>query len=141
MSCEISLGPLIINVVSRISDSSDYWDANWVVVDICYSLKGMIDVTINGTQIHLSDLNLWLVQLLNLDQTLIGNADLNCMDENLTIKMSINKTGNLKVEVTIRNQPYIDQCRFTFDSDQSQIRPLIASLNRMFEEFPLRGTR
>ena len=78
---------------------TEYWDGNWLRVTVHCGSQGA-SVWANGPIIHLSEIQSWLTSLEQMNQTLKGKADLECMQPELSIDMTIlDQLGHLKIAI------------------------------------------
>ena len=72
----ITCGILKIWILSRqFPDATDFWDGNWLNVIAHCSDQGS-NVTVNGSILHLREIETWFDELLKMDESLTGNAEL-----------------------------------------------------------------
>jgi hypothetical protein len=121
-------------------DAADYWDGNWLHVTAhCGGIGASVFVT--GAIIHLSELDLWLVESEELLKNLNGEANLACMEPNLSVTLKSGSLGHLAMEVSI-TPDHMSQCHwFQFDIDQSYLPPLVKQCQSILEAYPIKGSR
>lgn len=81
-------------------DLHDYWDGNWLRVTVHCGAKGA-SVWASGSIIHLSELHGWLISIRNMNDTLSGEANLECMEPELSVSIKAKKHGHIAMEVHI----------------------------------------
>ncbi|MDM8556099.1 hypothetical protein QUF75_15350 [Desulfococcaceae bacterium HSG7] len=136
---DISLSGLKIWIAGRqFEGSTDFWDANWLVVTArCSSYFS--EVLTQGPIIHLSELELWMAELLKLNETICGEAVLNCMEPELSSSIRLNKNGSGTLTVFITPDNINEHHRFTFAVDQSYLPSLIRELQTVLTKYPIKG--
>ncbi|MDM8556154.1 hypothetical protein QUF75_15625 [Desulfococcaceae bacterium HSG7] len=137
---DISLSGLKIWISGRqFEDSTDFQDANWLVVTArCSSYFS--EVLTQGPIIHLSELELWMAELLKLNETICGEADLNCMEPELSASIRLDKNGSGTLTVFITPDNMNEQHRFTFAIVQSYLPSLIRELQTVLTKYPIKGS-
>ncbi|MCP4546590.1 MAG: hypothetical protein GY835_09020 [bacterium] len=71
-------------------------------------------------------------------RTLSGTAELGCIEPYLKARIELEDgAGNLVVEIT--PDYLMQQHRFTFEVDQSYLPELIRGLERLLQQYPIRG--
>lgn len=135
----IRLGDLQIWIHGRqFPDCDDYWDGNWLRVTARCRAQGA-EVWTAGPILHLGDLVRWLEALEELNKTLTGRADLISLEPELLVKISVDITGQLLIEVEITPDHMGQKHWFQSEADQTYLRPLIANCQRILKDFPVRG--
>ncbi len=136
---DISLSGLKIWISGRqFEDSTDFWDANWLVIT-AHCSSYFSEVIIQGPIIHLSELELWMSELQKLNETIRGEADLNCMEPELSASIRLDKNGSGALTVFITPDNMNEQHRFTFAVDQSYLPSLIRELQTVLTKYPIKG--
>ena len=120
------------------SDSNDYWDGNWLIATARCSAPGST-VTVQGPFIHLSELQRWNDDLVAMNQTLNGKANLHCMEPYLKIDLKMQKTGAIEGELCITPDNHEQFHSVKLHIDQSYLLGLICQLKQLFERYPQRG--
>lgn len=117
---------------------TDFWDGNWLQVTVDCTSKGA-EVTINGPLIHLSELEAWLTAAEKLHTTMIGEANLDCMEPELKVKLVGNKLGKIFMTVDITPDNVFQQHIFRSEIDQSYLPELIAECRGILASYPIRS--
>ena len=134
----ISCGILKIWILSRqFPDATDYWDGNWLNVIAHCSDKGAA-VTVSGSIIHLREIATLRAELLNMDESLKGSAEMPTIEPNLHLKLDCNHLGHIAGECHITPDHMTQSHSFDFDLDQSYLKHLIRQCDRVLEEYPVR---
>ncbi len=116
----------------------DYWDGNWLLVTVeCSSHDA--EVTVGGPIIHLSELKAWADAANKMQNTLSGEANLECMEPNLAVKLAIDKSGHIMMTVDISPDHLLQEHRFRFEIDQSYLPELVRSFRSVLDAYPVRS--
>lgn len=135
----IKIAGLAIWIHSRqFPDSKDYWDVNWLNVTVRCGAKGA-SVLVNGSIIHLSEISHFLSGVEKLYKTLKGQAELACMEPELSIELEAENHGHIKMSVSITPDHLNQQHNFVFELDQSFLPTLIANCKSTLDEYPVIG--
>lgn len=119
-------------------ESDEYWDGNWLdVIARCSSNSSMVQAA--GAFVHLSELHDFLEGCKEIYDTLSGVAKLECMEPNLGLKIEMEKTGHLQLTVSITPDNLTEDHSFLFALDQSHLPPLIKSLEKIFDLYPIQN--
>ena len=119
-------------------ESDDYWDGNWINVTAHCGAKGA-DVWISGSIIHLPEIKRWVNACENMHATLSGEANLECMEPWLSIKLVMRELGQISMEVSITPDLAAQEHRFEFDIDQSYLPELVKECRRVIARHPIRN--
>jgi len=89
----------------QFEESQDYWDGNWIrATALC--ARGGVSVQADGPFLHLSELAKFLNELVELNDTLQGEAVLSCMEPNLGVKLSVTDSlGHINAEIELTPDP------------------------------------
>jgi hypothetical protein len=137
-SPDIEIGTLYFWIHNRqFPDAKDFWDGNWVNTTVYCSAKGA-NVWVEGPILHLSELKKWTDDCQKMYDSLSGGAELNCMEPHLYIKMSIDKTGQIEMQVDITADNLCQMHKFKFSIDQSYLPRMIGKSKEVLDKFPLR---
>jgi hypothetical protein len=122
---------------TRPSDT-DYWDGNWLNADVTAHVGGF-RARVSGN-VRSEEFVAFRKQIVSLDQSLRGEASFATMENWLTLRLRGDGRGHIEVELGILDRPGIGN-RLTgrLDLDQSCLSPLLRQLDRVIEEFPVRG--
>jgi hypothetical protein len=100
-SPDLKLEGLQIWIHSRqFPDAEDYWDGNWLKVTAHCGASGA-SVFTNGSIIHLPELERWCTQAEALMTSSGGEANLECLEPNLAVRLKGNSLGHINMEVSI----------------------------------------
>lgn len=137
---DISLAGLKLWVAGRqFEHSTDFWDANWLVVTVQCS-SSYSNVAAQGPIIHLSEIEQWISELQKLSKRLAGEARLNCMETELNVKMTLDgRTGAGSLRVCITPDYLTERHEFIFPIDQSYLPKLIGELQNILKQYPITG--
>jgi hypothetical protein len=122
-------------------DSTEYWDANWIVVRVRAEGQRAV-VQLCDPCIHLPELAAWLQACTCMDAGESDEAVLPTMEPYLQV--TIDRTGDFgglvaNVKVTPDNISQFHEFRYPIDP--SYIRLLMDSLHRVLARYPVRGLR
>jgi len=117
--------------------SDDYWDGNWLNVTVHCGAPGA-DVWASGSIVHLTELAQWKHDCETLNRTLEGQANLECMEPNLAVRITSKRGGQLDMEVEVTPDRLTQNHTFRFEIDQSFLPTLAERLRKILESFPLR---
>lgn len=136
---DISVAALKIWTHNRqFPDSDDYWDGNWINSSAQMSANGAT-VEVIAPFIHLGELKRWYGQLLDLNKSLSGEANLEPMEPDLSVSMKAESLGHITVNVNMTPDNISQKHWFEFEIDQSYIPKLIGDLEAVLSKFPIRG--
>ena len=136
-SPDIEVGALCFWIHGRqFPTAEDYWDANWVQATVHCGGEGA-NVWVSGPILHLSELKRWVADCEALHHTLAGRADLKCLEPNLAVQMTMTKTGQIDVQVSITADNVRQAHHFKFTIDQSYLPRLIQGCRAVLEKFPI----
>ena len=119
--------------------SGEYWDDNWLTVDICVRAGGFRGKA--AATIITSELTKFLSELRPLYETLNGSAQFETMEEQLSLRLIGDGKGHVELRGKVADQPGIgNSLNFTLQFDQSQLGASIRELERVALQFPERVT-
>jgi hypothetical protein len=119
-------------------ESSDYWDGNCLLVTAeCASLGAVVRV--RGPIIHLSELARWADLAETVYSSLIGEANLECMEPELSVKLAVDKLGHVLMTVNITPDHLAQNHSFSFELDQSYIPILIRECRTVLDCYPIKA--
>lgn len=119
-------------------DSTEYWDANWVVVRIVCVGHGS-KVKFRDPCIHLPELQGWLTGCIALESKSADKAELPTMEPYLQVVIDRSGVaGGLVAAVTLIPDDIESPREFRFPIELSDVRTLIESLQRVLKRFPIR---
>jgi len=122
----------------QFSDSTDYWDGNWLRIT-AFCKYGESQVRVHGYVIHLSEIAALLRGCESLSETLTGRTGLDSMEQNLKLELVAKKLGRVAVDIQITPEPMRESHRFRDEIDQTYLPSIIAACARILEKYPLRG--
>lgn len=119
-------------------ESSDYWDGNWLVVTAeCASLGAIVRV--HGPIIHLPELARWADMAETVHSSLSGEANLECMEPELSVKLAIDKLGHVLMTVNITPDHLAQNHCFSFELDQTDLPNLIRECRTVLDCYPIKA--
>ena len=137
---DIALSGLQIWVHNRqFPDLVDYWDANWINVNVHCGGQGA-SVWVNGNIIHLSEIFGFLQGAEQLFKELNGKAELHCMEPYLLVELEAKKHGQIEMTVNITPDNLSQKHEFLFNIDQSYLPNLILECKEVLEKYPIKGS-
>ncbi len=137
---DISVAGLKIRIAGRqFEHSTDFWDANWLVITVQCS-SSCSNVVTQGPIIHLSEIERWMSELQEMNETLAGEARLNCMEPELDVSLTLDgTTGAGSLTVCITPDHLTERHEFIFPIDQSYLPALIGELRSILKQYPITG--
>jgi hypothetical protein len=136
---DIRLGNLVVWVHGwQNPDSTDYSDGNWLRATAHCGAAGA-QVDISGAFLHALELARWSESCRKLGVTLSGEAGLEAMEPDLSVKMRGDGLGYISVEVEITPDHLSQQHHFEFGIDQTYLPALVGQLERVLVKYPVRG--
>ncbi len=120
-------------------DLNDYWDGNWLRATVHCKAKGS-SVWVSGPIIHLSELHGWLVSTQAMNESLKGEANLDCMEPELSVSLKAEGLGHINMEVNITPDHLSQDHKYHFEIDQSYLSELIKSCQAILQRYPVRGS-
>ena len=141
MKIEITDGDscLTIEVLKRLYPDGDFWDRNWVGVTIRATLPGF-QAAFNN-EMYLSELERFYQDLQKIYTELSGSARLSACEGFLNLTVEIGHAGHLHWSVELTHslgsgdEAHLE---FTMLSDQSYLPSLLAQMEQIAEEFPVK---
>ena len=121
-------------------DADDYWDGNWLLVTAHCGTEGS-SVWVSGPIIHLSELHRWLVSCRKMEETLGGEANLECMEPELSVTIKAQGLGHLAMEVQITPNHLQQEHTFRFEIDQSYLPNFLGGGQTVLSKYPIRGNK
>lgn len=121
-------------------EAADYWDGNWLVVTAqCDS--GYSSVSVSGPILHLSELVGFKEQVERLNVALEGEARIDGIEPNLSVRISAQSRGRMELSVSITPDHLNEQHRFKFELDQSYLLPLIDQCRAILDAYPIKDRK
>jgi hypothetical protein len=120
-------------------DATDYWDGNWLTSPIDLQAGG-IRASI-GAGLRANELVDFRKQLEPMHETLAGSAELESMEDWLTLRIEIDGSGRLEVRGQVCDAPGIGNS-VTFeirDLDQTDLAEIVRGLREIEAAFPTVG--
>ena len=120
-------------------EATDYDDGNWLVARIGLdvgSFQGGYEASIRSVE-----LEGFLHHVRRLHQDLRGEAKFTTMEEQLRLHLTADGRGHVSVSGTAQDAAGTgNRLEFHLEVDQTHLTPLVTQLERVLEEFPVRGT-
>jgi len=118
---------------------SDYWDGNWLTVTILCAAEGA-KVTAHGSILRVTEINEFYNQLIELDKSLTGAAEIDCIEPNFALKVnSKGSLGELEMDINITPNHLTQEHSFTFKIDQSFLKKLLSQCKGILTKYPVVG--
>jgi len=118
---------------------SDYLDGNWLTVTIHCTAEGA-KVTTHGSIMRVTEINDFYNQLIELDKSLTGAAEINCIEPNFALKVSSHGSlGELQMDIRISPNHLTQEHSFTFKIDQSFLKKLLSQCKDILNKYPVVG--
>jgi len=121
-------------------DSQDFWDGNWLRVTARCTTKDT-SVRAFGSLIHLREIGSLFHECSRLYEKLEGCASLDCMEPNLTVKLTAGRCGHVDIEINITPDHMSESHTFIDMFDQTYLPPIIAGCKAILEEYPVRQAK
>src|SRR4051812_37249696 len=119
-------------------DASDYWDGNWLNVTAHCGGNGA-DVWTSGAILHAPDLARWLDALEEMNRTLSGDAQLVSLEPELSVELKMETLGRVTMRVEITPDYLTQEHSFSFELDQSYLKPLLEDCRAAVRRYPVKG--
>ncbi|WP_295134448.1 hypothetical protein [uncultured Reyranella sp.] len=120
-------------------DSEDYWDGNWLQIEALVETPSAT-VRISGPCLRTDEVAGFTRQLEELYANLQGTAELNCMEPNLRLKATCDKSGKMELFIEITPDHLTQKHQFTFSIDQSYLPETLNGCRQILERFPVKGS-
>jgi hypothetical protein len=135
---DIHLAGLQIWVHSRqFPEASDYEDGNWINVTVHCGAKDA-DVWVSGPIIHLPEIGSWADACTKMYERLSGEANLDCIEPELSVRLRAETPGHISMEVAITPDQLTQQHRLQFEVDQSYLAEMIDGSRRLLAKYPIK---
>jgi hypothetical protein len=132
------LGELKLWVHGRqFPNADDYWDGNWLSVTAHYH-RHQSSVVADGPFLHLGELWGLYQGCLRMHASLKGEAALECIEPNLSLKLTAGPTGRIQVETTITPDQSTESHSYINEIDLSYLPAINAALASIFNEYPIK---
>jgi hypothetical protein len=119
-------------------DARDCWDGNWVRAAVEVAAGGFRGQVVGDLRVdELVALHRDLVQLV---ESLVGEARFTTMEDWLTIDATGDGRGHIALSCEVRDRPGIGNLlTFRLTLDQTDLQPMVTQLGRALSEFPVLG--
>jgi hypothetical protein len=118
--------------------SDDYWDGNWLNIEARVEATGAV-VRTSGACLRSDEIASFADQLENLYKNVCGNAELACLEPNLSIKVRCDKLGAVEAVICITPDHMTQMHKFTFAIDQSYLPEPLKGCREILDRFPIKG--
>ena len=118
-------------------DSRDYWDGNWMDITAKCTSKNAC-VWVSGNILHLPDLEHLMTTTEKLYETLKGEAELPCIEPELSVKLRASNLGQIFMTVDITPDNLNQEHKFKFEIDQSYLPELISSCKKVLDRYKIK---
>lgn len=119
-------------------EAEDYWDGNWLNVTAHCDDEGA-DVWVGGPILHAPDLARCLEELEEMCRTLRGGATLPSLEPELDVEFKMEPLGRVTMRVEITPNYLTQQHEFTFELDQTHLKPLLEDCRKAVRRYPTKG--
>jgi hypothetical protein len=116
-----------------------YPDANWLDIAARVEASGA-RVECAGPWLRTDEIAAFTGQLIQMQTSLSGAAELACMEPNLNIKVQCKSLGHLDVIISITPDHMTQSHVFNFALDQSYLPSAIADCRQFLTIFPIVGS-
>ena len=117
--------------------TDDYWDGNWLSVTAHYH-RHQSSVVVDGPILHLGEPWGLYQGCLRMHTALAGQAALECIEPNLSLKLIAGPTGRVQVETTITPDQLTETHSYIDEIDLSYLPAIITALKDVFNEYPIK---
>lgn len=137
---DLDIFGLKIWVVGRqFPDAGDYWDGNWLQVEVHMAANGA-QVEATGTFVRSDEIAAFLDGLEVMNRELSGKAELLCMEPNLNVAIAFEgPLGNIRGIVEITPEFSNQFHRFQVGGNPSDLPKMITECRRVLSRFPVVG--
>jgi hypothetical protein len=118
--------------------TGEYYDDNWVAAEV--------SISVGAFSGHFSaafltpDFVQFRSTLQSLCETLKGEAVFSTLEEQLSIKLTVDDIGHLEVQGVAIDHPGMgNELKFTFDLDQTYLPKIMSDLDEIITLFPIRS--
>ena len=118
-------------------DSQDHWDGNWMDITAKCTSKNAC-VWVSGNILHLPDLKLLMTTSEKLYINLKGEAELPCIEPELSVKLKARSLGQISMIVEITPNHLNQEHRFEFEIDQSYLLDLVSSCKKVLDRYRIK---
>jgi hypothetical protein len=127
-----------LNVAGRSHPGcTDYWDGNWIAVDVEIRVRSFTGKY--GADFRSEELNRFLEGLRALLENQ-GNAVFETMEEQLTLTLARDTSGQINVTGEAIDQPGTgNRLTFELQVDQTYLLPIIRQVENVLASFPVIG--
>ncbi len=140
---DLTLGGLRLWVHGReFPGSTDYYDANWLVITACCQAHGACVWVEQEPAVMTEELHRWRCEL---EQLLLGtrkHASLDLIEPYLYIEVRlVNPRGVWEVEVSLTPDNVKQEHRFYFEAHEGDLRMVVQQLRTILKRYPILGKR
>ena len=118
--------------------SEDYWDSNWLNTTVHCGANNA-SVWVNGSILLNIEISDWLDSLVKMNEQLSGEANLETLEQQLSVRLKAEQLGGVSMEVEITPDQLTQRHYFEFEIDQSYLNSLIESCRKVLQKFPIKG--
>jgi hypothetical protein len=118
-------------------DLQDFWDGNWMDITAKCTSKNAC-VWVSGNILHLPDLKHLMTTSERIYKNLIGEAELPCIEPELSVKLKAGSLGQISMTVDITPDHLSQEHRFEFEIDQSYLPELISSCKKVLDRYRIK---
>ena len=94
---------------------------------------------ISGPLVSLPEIASWATACERMQRSLAGEAQLDCLEPGLNVKLTAESLGHISMTVEITPDHLNQEHTFRFEIDQSYLTSLISTLRSILREFPIKG--
>ena len=129
---------VVITVLGRMHGSNDYWDGNWLVTPIEVAAGGLRAAV--GAALRAEELASFRRALAWVDQQVSGEAVLESMEDWLTLRVTVARTGQVTVTGRVSDRPGVAELTFVLDGlDVTYLPAIIDQLSEVERAYPVVG--
>lgn len=132
---------VILEVLGRERPDDDYWDGNWLVVDVHIRAGGFIGHCV--ANLRTDELQRFRNELAEVYEAVEGEAVLASLENWLALTVQCDRRGQVTVEGEATDRPGIgNRLKFSLPTmDQTFLPPLIEQLAACERDYPVVGGR
>jgi hypothetical protein len=120
-------------------ESSDYWDGNWINVNVYYK-SGISEVSIKGDFLHLTEIDLFMNDCKKVLSGETNVITLPTMENNLQLSLMMNLMGQISGEIVLSSNDMKEKHEYEINIDQSYLPEIMKQCESVLLKFPIKGS-
>jgi hypothetical protein len=117
----------------------DYWDSNWLNVTVRCRYPGA-EVWAEGTFLRTDEIDAFRAGCMRLDESVVGAAELVCLEPNLAVHLEADRLGHVKVRIRLTHDHLQQSHEFLDQIDQTFLGPIVRQCADLLSRFPVVGS-